>query len=288
LLRVIHEDGTAAVQRLEPKLLHRLDCIADSAEVLRLYPSLRHERFYPAMLDAIRRQLAARVRAAAAVVVCACPRVIVMRLPAGRSNQRLCFDCVARVADSAEWADCGAGVCFVADRGEGLTEAKLLFQELSASVTLPLSLFCVEEAVDGFNALPFILARLQADRFVYVDRGIALTARGWRQAVQTLGGHGHGVRFFEIVDDAGVPDRINGSASAACFGWTTAALLPWIPSAPRFLRGIFRSSGLPKPGSADPVLTGAAIRIERTESSRFADLVDEDLLATGRHVALHA
>jgi hypothetical protein len=276
LLRVIHEDGTAFVQRLEPKLLHQLDCISDSKEVLRLFPSFRHERFYPALLAALRRQLCARVRPAVAFCAAQASRVIVMRLPTQKSNQRLCFDQIVRRNQPEEAA---TGVCLIADRGEGLTEAKLLFEELCSAVSRPLSLFFVEDATDGFNALPFVLSQLQADRFVYVDAGVMLTTRGWSQAVRALAGHGHGVSFFEIVDDSGEPDRINGSLSAACFGWTSAALYGWVPSAPRFLRGVFGTNGLPEPRADHQVMAAAAIRIEHRESSRFADMIDEDLFA---------
>jgi hypothetical protein len=276
LLRVIHEDGTAFVQRLEPKVLHQLDCISDSREVLRLFPSFRHERFYPALLASLRRQLCERIRPAAAFCAAPASRVIVMRLPTQKSNQRLCFDRIVRLNHLNEPA---IGVCLIADRGEGLTEAKLLFEELGSAVARPLSLFFVEDATDGFNALPFVLSQLQADRFVYVDSGVMLTPRGWQQAVRALAAYGQGVSFFEIVDDVGEPDRINGALSAACFGWTSAALYGWVSSAPRFLRGVFGTNGLPEPRADNQVVAAAAIRIEHRQPSRFADMIDEDLFA---------
>jgi hypothetical protein len=276
LLRVIHEDGTAFVQRLEPKLLHPLDCISDSREILQLFPSFRHERFYPALLTALRHQLRERIRPPSEFFAAPASRVIVMRLPAQKGNQRLCFDQIARL-DSM--TDAAIGVCLVADRGEGLTESKLLFEEISSTVSRALSLFFVEDSNDGFNALPFLLSQLQADRFVYVDRGVLLTTRGWIQAIKALMGHGQGISFFEIVDDSGEPDRVNGAVSAACFGWTSAALYGWVRSAPRFLRGVYGTNGLPEPHTGGQVVSAAAMRIEQARLSRFADLIDEDLFA---------
>jgi hypothetical protein len=278
LLRVIHDDGTSFVQRLDPRLLHQLDYISDSAEILRFYPSLRHERFYAVLLDAIRRRLADKVRAPVAISAAPCQRVIVLRLPSERSNQRLLFDCIARSGGNPH----GIGVCVVADHERGLAEAKLLFEELRPIASMPLSLFCVDDVNDGFNSLPFLLSQILAERFLYVDRGVLLTARGWEQGKVFLAGHGHRIQFGEIVDDAGAPDRIHGSLSAGCFAWTSAALLAWIASAPRFIHGVFKTNGLPKPLTGSQVLTSAATRAEVPRSSRLADMVDEDLLDSYR------
>src|SRR6202034_4128148 len=89
LLRVLFDDGTALVKQLEPKLLRRLDCMTDSTELLRLYPSLRHEPCYPALLQAIERQLAGRVRAPTVIAIQPCKRLVVLNLPREPSNLRL-------------------------------------------------------------------------------------------------------------------------------------------------------------------------------------------------------
>jgi hypothetical protein len=285
LLRVLYDDGTCSVHRVEPKLLHQLDCMADSADVLRLYPSLRYEAFYPALLAALRRGLAERVRGLRAFTVAPAQRVIVLRLPSEPNNVRLCFDCIARLGAALEPV---VGFCLLADRAQGLVEAKLLFQELRSATSMPLSLFYVDDVNDGFCALPFILSQLLADRFVYVDRGVLLTAQGWEHAIKTLGRSGHSINFFEFVDDLGALDRVHGALSAACFGWTTAALLSWIEQAPPLVQGVFSTNGLPEPRGARHVLAGAAIRVEPLPSSKLADMIDEDLLSSSKHANVHA
>lgn len=276
LLRVVHDDGTAVVQRIEPKTLHLLDPMSDGADVLRLYPSIRHEPFYPAFLDAIGRHLAAKVREPAALTVAPARKVVVIRLPGERNNLNLCFDGIAR--HLAAGADPETGIALVADRLQGRSDARLLFEELRAATDVPLSFFCVDDADDGFDELPFVLSRLDADRFVYVGRGLVLTSRGWSRATRSLERLGHSVDYLEIIDETGAPDRIDGSLSAASFGWSTTALLGWTTTARRFVHGTFRTNGLPPAPGPDHVLTGAAIRIERARASRLADLIDEDLL----------
>jgi len=218
LLRVIHDDGTSLVKRLEPKLMHQLDCMSDSAEMLRLYPSVRYERFYPALLNAIHRRLSARARGPIAISAAPSQRLVVIRLPSEPSNQRLCFDCIARQGEYSESVD---GICLLADRTRGMAQTKLLLEEFRSAVSVPLSLFCIDDALDGFSALPFVLSQLGTDRFVYVDGGVLLTSTGWEHASRALTRQGHCIHYFEIVDDTGAPDRINGAVSAACFGWTT-------------------------------------------------------------------
>lgn len=285
LLRVIYDDGTSVVKRLEPRLMRQLDCIVDSAEVLRLYPSLRHERCYPALLDAIERQLVARVRWPAIIAVNPCKRLVVLTLPTEPNNVRLCFDYIARLR---RFGDPNIGICLVARRSLNLPQTRVLFEEFRPREPNPLSLVCVEEEFDSFAALPFVLSKHNADRFVYVDGGLILTQRGWQEAVETLGMPGHAIRYFQIVDDAGSPDRIHGALSAACFQWTTAAFLQWLSSARRFVRGVFQGNGLPDPVSGRDVRPGAAMYVERVASSRLADMIDEDLLAGRHYVASHA
>jgi hypothetical protein len=285
LLRVIYDDGTSCVKRLDPKLLRQLDCMADSTEVLRLYPSLRHERCYPALRDAIERQQASRVRWPIFIAISAVKRLVVLTLPSEPSNVRLCFDHVARLGNLA---DAEVGICFIARRTVNLSQARLLFEEFREHGSIPLSLVCVEDEFDGFAALPFVLSKLDAERFVYVDAGYVLTQEGWRDAIQKLGLHGHAIRFLQVIDDGGFPDRINGEISAACFQWTTPAFLQWLGSARRFVRGVFRNNGLPPHAVERDLLAASAMRLERAANSRLADMIDEDLLAAGQNAATHA
>jgi len=285
LLRVIFDDGTSVVKRLEPKVLRKLDFLADSAEILRLYPALRHERFYPALLDATQKQLAGHARLPTAVLAASSRRLVVLTLPSDGHNERLCFDFIARLR---EHSHAQVGICLIARRTLNVAEAKLLFEEFRADKSTALSLYCVDDEFSGFSALPFLLSQLSVDRFVYVEGGVLLTETGWEHAIRTLYLHGHSIRFFEIVDDTGAPDRVNGPVSAACFQWTTAAFLDWVSSAPHFIRGVFRSNGLPKPVNGNDVLPGAAMRVERLHDSRLADLIDEDFLSTGQNVQIHA
>jgi hypothetical protein len=285
LLRIIHEDGTAAVKRLEPKLLRLLDCVADSPEILRLFPSVQHEDFYPALRDAIHRSLVARRRSPIAISATPSTRLIVVCLPHERSNQRLCFDLMARIG---AYADSGIGLCLLVERREQFAEVKLLCEEFRSTATPAISLFSIDDATDGFSALPFVLSTLGAERFVYMDSGVTLTAAGWRDALKLLSRPGHAIHYFQIVDDTGAPDRINGAISAAAFGWTTAGLLSWISAAPRFARGVFRTNGLPDASSESQILPTAAIRLERMQQSRFADMLDESLLLSRQSTPIHA
>ncbi|KQT82833.1 hypothetical protein [Aurantimonas sp. Leaf443] len=285
LLRIVHDDGTMAVQRVEPKLLRRLDIVGDGEEVLRLFPSLRCEPFYPDFLRTVRRTLRERTREPAALALAPASRVVILRLPGEVANLNLTF---ARLARQAATLEPGIGLAVVMDQGRARAEAMLRFEELwAAGGSRPLSLFSVSHEDDILAELPWILGSLGAERFVSVGRGLVLTPEGWGHAAQSLKRLGHAIDRFEIVDDAGNPDRVEGALSAACFGWSAPALLEWSLSAPRFLRGVFRDSGLPVSSRRDRAMPGAAMRVERIRASRLADMVDEDLLSLGglRHDA---
>ncbi|WP_062209752.1 hypothetical protein [Aureimonas sp. AU12] len=276
LLRIVHDDGTSAVQRVEPKVLRRLDPVADSDEVLRLYPSLRFEPFYDAFLAAIRRNLAGASREPAALREAPAKQLVVLRLPAEPGNINLVFDRIARhLPDLGP----GTGVAVVADQGRGRAEALLRFEELRAGTDAPLSLFAAHHPGDVLAELPALLARLGAERFVHVGRGVVLNARGWREAALSVARRGHGIERFEILDDAGHPDRVDGALGAACFGWSTAAFLAFTAATPPLTRGLFNDNGLPSAPGRDRVLRACAMRIERAVPSRLADMIDADLLA---------
>jgi hypothetical protein len=282
LLKVLYADGSASVHAMEAKLPRHLDCLYDSAEVLKLFPSLRHEPFYADLLAALRHRLAEGGAAAMPVAVAPSARALVLRLPASAANLRLCFDGLARLPDAG---DPLLGVALVADNGPALAEAKLWFNEFRAAHSMPVSLFCLDDPTKGFAALPAVLAQVQADRFVFIDRGVMLTPRGWRQALDSLASGGHAIHWFEFVDDTGLPDRINGELSAASFGWSTAALYSWLPASTPLVRGVRAGNGLPPPQRSGQVRAAAAMRVERLSPSRLADLIDEDLLASRHGVA---
>ncbi|WP_062014941.1 hypothetical protein [Aureimonas sp. AU4] len=276
LLRVVHEDGTGAVLRVEPKLLRRLDPVADGDEVLRLFPSIRHEGFWDAFLAAQRRNLRAAVREPALLAEGPSPRLVVLRLPGEAGNLNLAFDRLARHLPDLDPA---IGVCVVADAGRARAEALQRFEEMREGLPQPLSFAAVLHGHDILPELPFLLARLGAERFVHVGRGLVLTAAGWRAAVSSLARRGHGIDRLEILDDSGQPDRVDGALGAACFGWSADSYLAFAARAPALTRGLFADGGLPRDPVRDRVLPGCALRLERPAASRLADMIDADLLA---------
>jgi hypothetical protein len=170
------------------------------------------------------------------------------------------------------------GIAFVADTGRNRSEALMRFEEMRARANAPLSLFVVAHPDEVMAELPWLLARLDAKRFVHVGRGLALTAAGWAGAGQSLSRRGHFVDRFEIVDDEGRPDRIDGALGAAAFGWSTSALIDWSRAAPRFLRGTHAGGALPERPGLDRIVSGGAVRLERPRASRLADLIEADIL----------
>ncbi len=284
LLRIVHDDATSAVQRVEPKLLRRLDVVADGEELLKLFPSIRHEPFWEAFLRAQRRNLARGVREPAVLHSAIADRVVVLRLPGEGGNLNLAFDRLARHLGDLDPA---IGICVVADQGRGRSEALLRFEELRAEAgARPMSLAAVAHAHDILPELPFLVARLGAERFVHVGRGLVLNARGWVEAERSLARRSHAIDRFEILDDAGRPDRVDGSLGAACFGWSASAFFAFAAEAPVMTRGLFGDNGLPVSPGRDGVVPGCAIRVERAPVSRLADFIDADLLAgRGREAA---
>ncbi len=277
LLRVVHDDGTMAVSRVEPKVLRRLDLVGDGEEVLRLFPALRLEPFWRAFLAAARRSLAEHLREPAVQALAPAPRMLVLRLPGEPSNLALLFD---RLAAEADVLPADAGIALLADLGRGRGEALLRFHDLKAALPgRPLSLLFLAHEDDALGELPDILSRLGAERFVHLGRGLVPTAEGWAAIGAALARRGHGLDWLEVVDDLGRPDRVDGAFTAAAFGWSAASFLEWSVSAPRFTRGLHRESGLPLNEAGERRAPGAAMRVERPRASRLADMVDEDLLA---------
>ncbi len=275
LLRVVLEDGTSAVLRIDAKAPRRVDLVSDGDEVLALFPSLRFEPSYPALLSAVQTTLRSEWREPMVLSLAPAERVVVIRLPGEEASLRLVFDRAARTLRNLPE---GVGLAFVADTGRLRAEALLRFEELRERARAPLSLFAVAHPDEIMAELPWLLARLGAGRFVHVGRGLVLTNEGWAGAIRSLERRGHFLDRFEIVDDEGRPDRVDGSLAAACFGWSTPALIEWSRTAPRFLRGTHGTGALPDHAAFDRIVPGGAIRLERPRASRLADLIDGDVL----------
>jgi hypothetical protein len=276
LLRVVFDDGTSAVHAVESKQLHLLDPVADSDEVLRLFPAIHQEPFFKAFQGAIQQYLQRRMLAPNPVVLARASSTLVLQMPADKNSQMLLFDLLHQ--HLSMHPNTAHGYCFVASSSSLMGECKIWMQEIKrAFPSVALSLFQIMHADICFSSLPFILQRTGARRFAFVSQDLLLTPAGWQCAEHSLNRTSHDLDFFEIVDDSGSPDRIHSPISAGGFGWSTASLMRWTQTAPFYVRGIYLDNGL----SVDPSTTvnklpRAMMRISKPRLSRLADHIDEE------------
>lgn len=273
-LRVRFSEDVSSVHTVDAKHLHTLDLVADSVELLRLFPSLRNEPSFPEFYRAIQQQLRNRNSAPASICKARSDRVLVVQWPQNLDQQLLMLDELS--CHSVMLSQANIGLAVLVSRVTALAIVKHHCAELQRLVPgLKLSLFICSAAYSEFDNIPFVVSDVDAQRFAFIGSGVIPTRSGWIAMVDWLLQDKDEMVFLEVLNDLATPDKVSGSITAEAWGWNAPVLLEWACYAPRFVRGHYTDNGLLGFSAANvAVLRNAATRTEYTISSALADLID--------------
>ena len=235
ILKLVFTDGTSANQVVPAAVLRRIGHSVAPEAALALFPSLRHEAFFADFARALQRDAGARMGGCEPWRVAPAARVVVLAVPADRSDAFLLAEQLRQAGLGAS----GAGLVLLAERGGIRPEILAIFAGLEAGLGAPCSLLFVEDIRYAFHLLPEALRAVAAARFLFLGQGVFLAPEGWRAALAVLGGADDGLHVLDLMAEQ--PAAVS---AADGFAWTTAGFAALLPALPLFLGGQHGDNGL--------------------------------------------
>ena len=277
LLKILFEQGPATLHAVDITNVRRLGNSASLDSLLHLYPNIETERFFPSLVDAVRRDYLSHCASLDFADVAVCKQALVVAVPSGRDD---CFLVLEEIRHNAvSCLDVETGIIFLAGRQHKHGELAKLVQELRADLPMPCSLVFIPEILAAVYALRDILLTVGANRFCFIAVNDILTQDGWRAANMFLRSNVSRAIAFESVD----PDSLLKSEERALsFGCSWDILsrqhsdfrieIDTQPSAFSLLDSILQVP--------DDVIQAGAFFTRRTAPGRMARLIN--LSDTGR------
>ncbi len=186
VLKAWFSDGTSVNFLLEPQVVRRLGHAVPYEAALNFYPALMNESFFADFAGAVRDEMTGRLAASQSLGVAAqAERYIIAILPPHPSDARLMVD---QLALNLRGRDPLPAVALVAEQGMARAQLPLMADWVRATTGAPCALFTVDDTSKPFLALPAILDRLGAKRFMVVGNGAFPDAAAWSGSLDTLMG----------------------------------------------------------------------------------------------------
>lgn len=280
LLKVLYSDGTSSVHGVDPRVVRRFNAMADSDALLRLFPAIQFESFFPAFAAAVQRDTVAALQPPMPVISNPTDTAVVVVCPASKSNTRLLFENIAQHVSGLPDAP---PILILATRSDFRSEVMRLVHELRDQHHLKTSLFFIDDAGAALSLLPYVLFQLRIQRFVFLEKGVVLSREGWEAAREYFRKPSRGSILLEIGD--GGSSRAEGALGCSCFGWNSAEFALWSQRTPIYAPGPSLDQRLIHVGTMPPRIRGAARRLEQRKPQRLVELID---LALHRHDGGHA
>lgn len=213
ILKAWFSDGTSVNLPVDPMVMRRLGHGAAHEALLRLYPGIAEEAFFPACALAIRRDMAARLGEVLPLRrIGPAERCLAVALPGQASDARLMVEEVARHLRGVQPAP---AVALLADHGETRARLPLLAEVIARATGTPAATFLVEDATKPLFALGPLLEAVGARRFLLLMAGAVAGTAAWTEALATLMGEDPGLAVIAAEEGR----KLAGMA------WTTAAFL---------------------------------------------------------------
>lgn len=276
VLKVLCEGGVSSNHKVDPEAIRVLGASAPFEEVLRVFPSVRAEPFFPALARRMSEETRRAVSRPVAFEVRAAEDALAVAVPDDRSDMALLFSELLSAAQRRGGRL--PPVVALARAGQHRAAALALFDDLRRDASPSSSLFFVPDPAYAPYVLDAALERVGASRFAFVAPGVFPTEAGWDLLLDRLERGGEGLVSLPVEGPA---DGSGAEAAprAECFAWERPAFAAWMARTPLFLGGS-SSRMLALPASAAPAAPpGAALakRGRRTPPGVLAAWVNEHL-----------
>ncbi|OYX35509.1 MAG: hypothetical protein B7Y99_03085 [Caulobacterales bacterium 32-69-10] len=262
VLKVGFGDDDSANYAVETQALRRLGTAVDLNAVLRLYPALDAEPFFPALAKAAKQEQREQMGPIQPYSVAPARCCFIFAAPSDRSDLFLLID---RLSTMSRLAGPDVGVVLVGSSSALRAETIILFEDLATSVDAPCSLIFVDDGDYAFHHLPEILKAVEAERFLFGARDIHVT-RGGGEISDILRTEDVPMAYVQI--EQSLLGQASQVCSSECFLSSTAPFLASFPAIPFKLGGYAGDLKSPTGGPA-AIITGAAQRIGWTNTPRI-------------------
>lgn len=236
VLKVLCEGGVSTNHKVDPASIRVLGASASFEEVLRIFPSVRAESFFPELARRMSEETRRAVSRPVAFEVNAAEGALAVAVPDDRSDMALLFSELAFAAQRRGGRL--PPVVALARAGRHRADALALFDDLRRALSPSSSLFFVPDPAYAIHLLDGVLGRVGASRFAFVAPGVFPTDAGWDLLLDRLEGRGEGLVFLPVegIADGSAP-AAEAAPPAECFAWDRPAFAAWAARTPVFLGG---------------------------------------------------
>ncbi len=214
LLKILFEQGPATLHTVDVTHVRRLGSSISLDGLLQLYPNIETERFFPSLVDAVRRDYLSCCADLDFAEVTVCKQALVVAIPPARDDCFLALEEIRHNAPSC--LDDGIGLIFLAGQQDKHGELAKLIQELRADLSMPCSIVFVPEILAAVYVLRDILLTVGADRFCFIAAHDILTLEGWRAVRTFLRSNSSRAIAFEAVDPDSLLQSHDRALSFGC------------------------------------------------------------------------
>ncbi len=229
MLKILYRDGTSSNHPIPPGKVRKLGAAASLERMLRLFPSVAAEPFFPRLANAVRQMYAARAAVIRPLVPTQTDKALVFAVASSRSDIFLLFD---RIVKEAERLPSDYGIVLLAEQDANRGATVQLVNAIRKRLNRPCGLYFVEDVSAAAYALPALLEAVGARTFLFVGAHIALNQTGWDAATRL----NDRLTFLEVSDPA-IPEDPNRGPSFDCFAWSSAGWSGWLAEQPFLLGG---------------------------------------------------
>lgn len=290
-LKLMFADGASSNHRVEPGAVRVLGASAGWDEVLQLFPAIHAEPFFPAFARAVGVELRRTMTGltgtglkgtglpgAAPGSIAVADQLLVVVVPDDPHDLHLLFAELALVAVQRPTLP---ALLLLAAANESRATVLTLRGELGDAGWGEVGLLFLTDPAYALHALPAALDQADAVDFGYLAAGLFPSAAGWEALLDRLAGRGGDAFALPVEGPPGVAAPV--AATPECFVWRRAAFEAWLAAQPVLLGGVL-ADRQPLPANALHAAPPAvARRGRRAGSSRFAQRLNDQLLAEAPH-----
>ena len=254
ILKAHFADGSSANIQVDPEIVWRIGHAVPADDVLRFYPGLAEESFFPRFAAALRQDMAGRLGQVASIAQPRpAPHCVVAAVPGHAADARLMAE---ELAQALRPLPNPPAVVLLADAGTSRAELPLLARGIAEATGQRCGIALVEQADKPLWALPAVLEQAGCERFLFLAMHAFPDSAAWAAALAALAGTGEAPHAL----------RHKAPGGLAALVWTRAAYAAWLqgtaPALGRSHADALLRHATPLPGSvlsALPLVPGEKV-----------------------------
>lgn len=272
-LKIIYVDGSVSVHEIDSKVVHALDPILDSKEILRLLPTINFESWFPFFCSALHSNIRNAVIDVVPVVKeIGSTKAIIIYWPNNSDGQYLIADDIYRNIEHLELNN--IELCLISNVSDALNSLKKIINNIKSSHTkIKVSAYIIPKEELRLYCIPKILIDLGIESFAFLGPNISLRDIGWIAIQNNLKGYSDFPLILELNTGFSSKYSINTYITTDAWAWKTTQFLEFLLKLSPMVSGEITSIKILD--ELNPIyLANVAVRILSAENYELAEIVD--------------